>query len=77
MHFKMSSAMWFNLDQSEIVSSGNGLKMISVFDRIENIAVTEENAGYQHFFLSCTMSCKTFFFFILSYKGSRYIYNTI
>ena len=27
MHFKMSSAICFNLDQSKIVSSGNGLKL--------------------------------------------------
>ena len=26
MHFKMSSAICFNLDQSKILSSGNGLR---------------------------------------------------
>ena len=37
----MSSAICFNLDQSKILLSGNGLNvapmMISVFDRVENI----------------------------------------
>ena len=28
MHFEMSSAIYFNLDQSEILSSGNELKHI-------------------------------------------------
>ena len=31
MHFKMSCAISFNLDQSKILSSGNGLKAISPF----------------------------------------------
>ena len=58
----MSSAICFNLDQSKILSSGNGLKVsaddklnvptivISAFDRIENVG-RGENAGYQHFLL--------------------------
>ena len=29
MYFKMSSAICFNLDQSKILSSGNGLKNVS------------------------------------------------
>ena len=31
MHFKMSSAISFNLDQSKIFSSGNGLKKKKAF----------------------------------------------
>ena len=34
MHFKMSSAICFNLDQSEILSSGNGLTYIKELDVI-------------------------------------------
>ena len=34
MHFKMSSAICFNLDQSKILSSGNGLNEILFFSYI-------------------------------------------
>ena len=41
MHFKMSPAICFNLDQSKIVLSGNGFNVsemvISVYDRKESI----------------------------------------
>ena len=33
MHFKMSSVICFNLDQSKILSSGNGLKQ-PLFDAL-------------------------------------------
>ena len=36
MHFKMSSAISFNLDQSKILSSGNGLKK---FENITKITI--------------------------------------
>ena len=35
MHFKMSSAIFSNLDQSKILSSGNGLKMLRKQNLIE------------------------------------------
>ena len=66
MHFKMSSAICFNLDQSKILPSGNGLNVakmtILLFDRAENTVGKAENAGYQHFHLFPTMFSKTFFF---------------
>ena len=39
MHFKMSSAICLNLDQSKILSSGNGLRIASVLwqDTLENL----------------------------------------
>ena len=36
MHFKKSSAICFNLDQSKILSSGNGLKSIFYFSLQES-----------------------------------------
>ena len=58
MHSKMSSAVCLNLDQSKILSSGNGLSSVWLkwciyfVDSGENI--NGENAGYQHFsFLQC------------------------
>ena len=41
----MSSAICFNLDQSKILSSGNGI------NRAENTVDKGENAGYQYFLL--------------------------
>ena len=43
----MSSAICFNLEQSKILSFGNGLNRV-----FENIMEKGENAGYQHFLLS-------------------------
>ena len=55
MHFKMSSAICLNLDQSRILSSGNGLNvaqiMIYAFHRVENIVEKGENAGLHNFLL--------------------------
>ena len=34
MHFKMSSANCFNLDQSKILSSGNGLRLYVLFSAV-------------------------------------------
>ena len=54
----MSSAICFKLDQSKILSSGNGLKTKKQKKRkrkkngwVENIVGKGENAGYQHFLL--------------------------
>ena len=46
----MSSAICFNLDQSKILPSGNGLTTLSE-QSFENIVGKGENAGQQHFFL--------------------------
>ena len=46
MHFKMSSAICFNLDQFKILSSGNGLNKM-----VEKNLEKEKNAGYQNFLL--------------------------
>ena len=42
MHFKMSSAICFNLDQSKILSSGNGLKIAKRFGH-----PMQADVGYQ------------------------------
>ena len=61
MHFEMSSAICFNLDQSKILSSGNGLSVQSHLitalrkKAFENGMVNGENAGNQHFLLFATM----------------------
>ena len=59
----MSSAVCFNLDQSKILLSGNGLKAFEdnkiyvtenlnfVLRRVENIVAKGEDAGCQHFLL--------------------------
>ena len=51
MHFKMSSAIRFNLDQSKILLPGNGLNAgkitISVCERVKNIVGKGENACCQ------------------------------
>ena len=51
----MSSANGLNLDQSKILSSGNGLNAgkikIFVFERVKNIVGKGKNSGYQHFLL--------------------------
>ena len=59
----MSSAVCFNLDQSKILLSGNGLKAFEdnkiyvtenlnfVLRRVENIVAKGEYAGCQHFLL--------------------------
>ena len=49
----MSPAICFDLDQSRILSSGNGLNVVQVivYDRVENIVEKGENTGYQHFLL--------------------------
>ena len=44
MHFKVSSAICFSLDQSKILSSGSGL-----CDGEENIAGKVDIAEFQHF----------------------------
>ena len=44
MHFKMSSAICFNLDQSKILSSGNGLDEPEK-EAYRNHAGIGENAG--------------------------------
>ena len=50
MHFKMLSAICFDLDQSKILSSGYGLKTVN--DKgFENSVGKGENAGSQHFVL--------------------------
>ena len=58
MHFKISSAICFNLDQSKILSSGNGDKVLTTLFQVlstltkkafENIVKKEENSGSQHF----------------------------
>ena len=53
MHFKMPSAICFNLDQSKIMSSRNWLydarMMISLLDRVEDTVGKGENAGHQCF----------------------------
>ena len=46
MHFKMSSAICFDLDQSKILSSDNGLMRHS-----KTILEKEENDGNQNFLL--------------------------
>ena len=45
MHFKVSSAICFNLDQSKILSSGNGL--MARRRAFENMARKVENASNQ------------------------------
>ena len=57
MHFKMSSAICFNLDQFKILSSGNGLNK-----KVENNLEKEKNAGYQNFLLVPKMFSKPFEF---------------
>ena len=64
--FKMSSAICFNLDQSKILLSGNGLRklkafaddesniakmIISILYKVKNIVEKEENEDFQLFFL--------------------------
>ena len=59
MQFKILSAICFNLDQSKILSSGNGLTsttqsevLVTLRDRaFENIVGKGENAGNQDFFI--------------------------
>ena len=51
MHFKMLSAICFNLDQSKILSSGNGLKSQRK-KSLEDILGKGENAGNKHFLFS-------------------------
>ena len=62
---KMSSSVCFNLDQSKILSSGNGLilyhMILTFYDlekAFENNVGNGENAGYQHFlhFPQCFLS---------------------
>ena len=49
----MLSAICFNLDQSKILSSGNGLTLYQTIpgcnDHFENNVGKGKNAGYQHF----------------------------
>ena len=45
----MSSATCFSLDQSKILSSGNGLNRTFIFNRLENIVEKGEHSGYHHF----------------------------
>ena len=47
----MSSAICFNLDQSKILLSGNGLNIAKLFlsEIVENIVGKGENVAYQHF----------------------------
>ena len=40
MHFKMPSAISFNLDQSNILSSGNGLMNVLILKNLINMKVT-------------------------------------
>ena len=53
----MSSAFFFNLNQSKILSSGNGFKEKK--EALENILSKGENAGNQYFrlFPQCFLSC--------------------
>ena len=53
MHFKISSAICFNLDQSKIPLPGNGLTLYHTIPTLkkkplENIVGKGENAGNQH-----------------------------
>ena len=59
MHFKMSSAICFNLDQSKILSSGNGLRNAPslVLHSIENLSLIR----YIHL-IQPIRSCVTFRF---------------
>ena len=42
MHFKMLSAIRFNLDQSKILSSGSGLKpMVACFNSLPNDTIRD------------------------------------
>ena len=43
MHFKMSSAICYNLDQSKILSSGNGLKKTE--ERNDTVGVCKVSAN--------------------------------
>ena len=47
MHFKMSFAICFSLDQSKVLLSGNGLNFCLKEKKI--ITGNRENTGYQHF----------------------------
>ena len=60
MHFEMSSAICFNLDQYKILSCGNGLKTEINFGMVEDIVGKGENAGYQPFSPFPAMFLKTF-----------------
>ena len=47
----MLSAICFNLDQSKILLSGNGITVYSTTPPFENTLIKEENVGNQHFLL--------------------------
>ena len=69
----MLSAICFNLEQSKILSSGNGLNVaiiifFPVFDRMENTVGKGENAGYQHFLLFPQNFQKLYFSELLKIK---------
>ena len=52
MHFIISSAICYNLDQSKILSPGNGLNVtMRKAEMTESIDGKGENASYQHFLL--------------------------
>ena len=55
----MLSAVCFSLDQSKILSSGNGLKGLRK-SSFENIVGKRENAANQHFLLFPTMFSNSF-----------------
>ena len=55
MHFKMSSAICFNLDQSKILSSGNGLSLYQTVqsfktfgDKFENTLMTPSTKPFEN-----------------------------
>ena len=70
MHFKMSSAICFNLDQSKILLSGNGVIIPLTNSHIffmtlskklyKNIVGKEDDAGNHHFLLfpQCFPPCE-------------------
>ena len=54
MHFKILSAICFNLDQFEILSSGNGLNIIISFTSIQKQVLTAYTNLSRLWFLETT-----------------------
>ena len=75
MHFELLSAICFNLDQSKILLSGNGLNIakmtISVCEMVEHIMGKGENADNQHFLLFPPCFRKTSLSGLLNGTGSN------
>ena len=57
MHFKMLSAICFNLDQSKILSSGNGLKKYNL-SKLTHIVILQIGFPKQTFSLDLESDCK-------------------